>query len=69
MCPPSENGAHKIINNSENEALKYIDFDTTNSPDIVNYPDSDKMGIIVHNQASTFFKNEDKVNYYDREDS
>jgi uncharacterized cupin superfamily protein len=67
VCPPSENCAHKIINNSENEILKYIDFDTTNSPDIIGYPDSDKTGIIIHNQSSTFYRNEDKVDYYDGE--
>jgi uncharacterized cupin superfamily protein len=67
VCPPAENGAHKLINNSESETLKYIDFDTANSPDIVHYPDSDKTGIIVRNQSGTFFKNEDKADYYDGE--
>ncbi|MGB8453709.1 MAG: hypothetical protein WCD89_15465 [Anaerocolumna sp.] len=47
--------------------LKYIDFDTTNSPDIISYPDSDKTGIIIHNGSSMFFKNNDKANYYDEE--
>jgi uncharacterized cupin superfamily protein len=66
-CPTSEKGAHKIINTSDSEFLKYIDFDTTNSPDVVYYPDSDKTGIIIHNQSNTFFKNEDKTNYYQGE--
>lgn len=67
VCPPLENGAHKLINNTSNEVLKYIDFDTTNYPDIISYPDSDKTGIIIHNQSSMFFKNNDKANYYDDE--
>ncbi len=67
VCPPSESGAHKLFNPSNSEVLKYIDFDTTNSPDIISYPDSDKTGIIIHNQSSTFFKNNDKVGYYDGE--
>ncbi|WP_029502379.1 cupin domain-containing protein [Lachnoclostridium phytofermentans] len=67
VCPPCEDGAHKIINTSESETLKYIDFDTTNSPDILHYPDSDKVGIILHNESSTFFKTSDKVNYYEGE--
>lgn len=67
VCPPSEKGAHRIINNSDREALKYIDFDTTNSPDIIHYPDSDKTGIIVHNQSCVFYKNEDRADYYDGE--
>lgn len=68
VCPPTENGAHKLFNNSKSEVLKYIDFDTTNTPDIINYPDSDKTGIIVHNQSSMFFKNSDKVDYYEGEE-
>ena len=66
-CPPSENGAHKIFNSSEKETLKYIDFGTANSPDIVNYPDSNKTGILVQDRPNIFFKNSDKANYYDGE--
>lgn len=66
VCPPSENGAHKLMNNSENETLRYIDFDTANSPDIVQYPDSDKTGVMLHNQP-IFFSNTGKTNYYDGE--
>ncbi len=67
VCPPCEAGAHKIINTSESEPLKYIDFDTSNSPDIIHYPDSDKVGIILQNESATFFKNTDKKNYYEGE--
>ena len=67
VCPPMEKGAHKIVNTSEDTILKYIDFDTTNSPDIVHYPDSGKTGIIVHNQPSAFFYDTSKVDYYDGE--
>lgn len=67
VCPPTEKAAHKIINTSEDEVLKYVDFDTTNSPDIVHYPDSGKIGIIVHNKSSNFFKSEEEVGYYDGE--
>ena len=67
VCPPSEKSAHKIINTSENEVLKYIDFDTTNSPDIVHYPDSEKVGIIIHNKSCNFFRCGEEVDYYDGE--
>ena len=67
ICPPSENGAHKITNTSNNENLKYIDFDTTNSPDVLYYPDSDKTGIKIHNKPNTVFKNENEASYYDGE--
>ncbi len=67
LCPPGEKSAHKIINTSEYEVLKYVDFDTTNSPDIVHYPDSGKVGIIIHNKSSNFFRSEEEVDYYDGE--
>lgn len=64
VCPPTEIGMHKIMNISEEKALKYIDFDTTNSPDIVHYPDSNKTGIIIHNQSCTLFRDDGEVDYY-----
>ena len=56
-----------MINTSNVEKLLYIDFDTTNSPDIIHYVNSNKIGIIEHNISSTFFRNTDKVDYYDGE--
>lgn len=67
VCPPTKDSAHLITNISGVETLTYIDFDTTNFPDIVNYPHSDKIGVIIDNQPSTFFNNDSKVNYYDGE--
>lgn len=43
--PNNENGAHKITNISDNESLIYADFDITHNPEVVFYPDSDKVGI------------------------
>jgi uncharacterized cupin superfamily protein len=65
--PPNEDGGHKIINTSKKEMLTYIDFDTTNSPDIVHYPNSKKIGVIIHNQSSTFYRENSNVDYYDGE--
>lgn len=67
VCPPMEKGTHKIVNASEVKVLKYIDFDTTNSPDIVHYPNSNKTGILIHNESSTFFYDNSQVDYYDGE--
>lgn len=67
MCPPTEKSAHKIINTSKNEILKYIDFDTINSPDTIYYPDSGKVGIVIHNKSSNFFRIAEEVDYYDGE--
>lgn len=67
VFPPNKEGGHKITNTSETELLTYIDFDTTNSPDIIHYPNSDKTGVIIHNQSSTFYKNGTEVDYYEGE--
>ena len=43
--PVGEKGAHQLINTSENRTLKYLDFGTTNHPDLVFMPDSNKVGL------------------------
>ncbi|MCQ1529942.1 cupin domain-containing protein [Lutispora saccharofermentans] len=67
VCPPSENGAHRIINNSQTETLVYLDFDTVNSPEVVFYPNSDKVGVIVQGESSTFYRKNTNVDYYEGE--
>jgi uncharacterized cupin superfamily protein len=67
VCPPSERGAHRIINSSTTETLVYIDFDTINSPELVFYPRSDKVGIIINGESSTFYKKDTAVDYYEGE--
>ena len=67
VCPPGEQGVHKITNTSTDSMLKYIDVDTTNSPDIIHYPDSDKIGIIKHNKSADFYKNNATLDYYEGE--
>lgn len=44
--PTGENGAHVVINNSENEKLVYIDFGTTVLPEVVHLPDFNKIMVI-----------------------
>lgn len=43
--PTGPEGAHKLTNSSETEALVYIDFDVVHDIDITEYPDTDKIGI------------------------
>jgi len=46
-CPPGgPETAHQIINNSDSE-LKYLAVSTTVSPEVAEYPDSDKVGVIM----------------------
>jgi uncharacterized cupin superfamily protein len=67
VCPPLEKGAHKIINSSHSEMLVYLDCDTLNNPDIVYYPDSDKVGIILNGESSTFYRKNTNLDYYEGE--
>lgn len=67
VFPCGEDGTHKMTNVSDKEKLVYIDFDTTNSPDIIKYVDSNKIGVIEHNISSSFYKGDDQVDYYDGE--
>ena len=67
VCPPGDQSAHKIINTSETQPLVYIDFDTTHSPDIFHYPNSDTTDIIIHRSENHFFINNSEVDYYEGE--
>lgn len=67
VCPTSDKGAHKIINSSETEMLVYLDCDTVNYPDITYYPNSDKVGIILNGESSTFYEKKSDVDYYEGE--
>ena len=67
VFPCGKVGTHKIKNTSKAQNLLYIDFDTTNSPDIIHYVDSNKIGVIEHGISSTFYKEENQVDYYEGE--
>ncbi len=67
VFPCGKAGTHKIINTSSNQNLLYIDFDTTNSPDIIHYVDSNKIGVIQHGISSEFYREGDQVDYYEGE--
>lgn len=67
VCPPGENGLHKIYNSSKDKILRYLDVDTIHSPEIIHYPDSNKVGIIKHNESCHFFIDGEEVDYYDGE--
>lgn len=66
FCPANKSGAHRLFNSSDNEMLVYIDFDTVSIPDVVRYPNTNKVGIIEENSAEFYFEN-DNAQYYDGE--
>ena len=44
--PAGKEGAHVIRNASETEKLIYIDFDAINVPEIVHFPDTNKIMVV-----------------------
>lgn len=67
FCPSSEMGAHKIINSSVSEMLVYLDCDSINYPEIVGYPESQKIGVFTKNKPGMFYKEDTNVAYYEGE--
>jgi len=68
--PLGEEGAHQIINRSE-EPVTLLAVSSSGRPDVIVYPDSDKIGFgerLPHGGGlRAFFKREDGVGYFDGE--
>jgi uncharacterized cupin superfamily protein len=64
VFPPSERGAHKLTNVSDMEALVYLDIDTNRIPDVIFYPDSEKIGIKVGYDLNNRLFYDSSVDYY-----
>ena len=67
VCPPTENGAHRLFNASETELLTYLDFDTVSFPEMCFYPHTKKVGVFANSKQNGFFKEDTKVGYYEGE--
>ena len=67
IFPPGPDGAHKIWNASASEPLVYFDCDTVAPADVVHYPHSGKVGMIVNGTPTAYHRNADAVTYYDGE--
>ncbi len=74
--PVVESGAHQIINTSD-ETLRYLCFSTIIEPDVMVYPDSDKIGLFAGSAPggpkekrtlSKFLRGDAEVDYYEGEE-
>jgi uncharacterized cupin superfamily protein len=70
-CPPGGRAvAHQIVNTGKND-LKYLALNTMERSDICEYPDSNKVGVMVGEQGNRdlrlMFRAEQTVDYFDRE--
>ena len=64
VFPRGRQGTHKIINSSDHEDLVYLDVDTLNTPDVVEYPDSGKIGVFLPDAPGQFYARQDQRDYY-----
>ena len=74
--PAGEPGAHQIINTSD-ETLRYLCFSTMVEPDVMIYPDSDKVGLFAgsapggpkeKSTLSKFLRGNAEIGYYEGEE-
>jgi uncharacterized cupin superfamily protein len=68
--PLGEPGAHALVNETD-DAITFIAVSSSGRPDVVVYPDSNKIGVGERlprgGGLREFFRREDAVDYWDRE--
>ena len=68
--PRGEAGAHQLVNRTDS-TVSFLAISTHGEPDIVLYPDSNKVGASERRSKGgglrTFFRLDDVVDYYDGE--
>lgn len=74
--PPGKDSAHQVINTSQGP-LRYLAVSTMIEPDVMGYPDSDKIGVFAgaapggpkaQRTVDAFFRSGDRVDYYEGEE-
>lgn len=68
--PLGEEGAHQLINDSD-ETVSFLAISSSGRPDIVIYPDSNKVGLVERlphgGGLGAYFRRDDAVDYFDGE--
>lgn len=69
--PRGEHGAHQLVNRT-NDAVDFLSLSTSGEPEIVIYPDSDKIGAFARVPGAdglwSLFRRTDAVDYYEGEE-
>jgi uncharacterized cupin superfamily protein len=69
--PVGEDGAHQIINESD-DTVRFLAISSSGRPDVVVYPDSDKIGVGERlprgGGLRAFFRRGDRVGYWEGEE-
>jgi uncharacterized cupin superfamily protein len=74
-CPARPEGAHRVVNDGD-DALRYLVFSTMHDPDVIEYPDSEKVGVLAGAPPGSrddrviqgYFRKSDAVDYWDGEE-
>jgi len=74
-CPAGERGGHRVINDGD-APLRYLAVSTMDDPDVLVYPDSDKVGVYTgsapgdheHRDLTKYFPADADVDYWDGEE-
>ncbi|WP_435063506.1 cupin domain-containing protein [Halobaculum sp. EA56] len=72
--PAGEDGAHRVVNDSDGP-LRYLALSTMREPEVLVYPDSDKVGAMAgappggdgDRDVDIYFRRSDAVDYWDGE--
>lgn len=72
--PPDEAGGHRVINDSDG-LLRYLAMSTMEEPDVIVYPDSEKVGVYAGSppggrearHVEGYYRLDDDVDYWDGE--
>jgi len=74
-CPAAPEGAHRVVNDGD-EPLRYLMVSTMREPEVIEYPDSDKVGVFAGSPPGSradrtvhgYFRTDDAVDYWDGEE-
>jgi uncharacterized cupin superfamily protein len=74
-CPPTSEGAHRVVNDGD-DPLRYLMVSTMQEPEVIEYPDSEKVGVFAGSPPGSrderhvhgYYRTEDAVDYWDGED-
>jgi len=73
--PAGEAGGHRVVNDRDDEPLRYLAVSTMEQPDVTVYPDSEKIGVFAgsppggsgERTVSGFFPRDAAVDYWEDE--
>jgi uncharacterized cupin superfamily protein len=74
--PAGPEGGHRVVNDGD-ETLRYLAISTMRAPDVVHYPDSEKVGVYAGSAPgdhedrtmTAYYRRDDDVDYWEDEET